>query len=128
MSIEGPPCPPWVTSGSDSLIFDVCFAPNIRHSFGSWARRASGQQQTFDRLFDYLVGGGQQTRRHVETERFRRLQIDDQRVLDRHLDRQVAGLGAFEDAIDVGRRRAHLLEGVDTVSNEAALVVKRRNG
>src|SRR6516165_2987504 len=52
-------------------------------------------------LLDHLVGGGEESRRHVDTELFRGLGIDDQLVLGRGLNRKVGGLLAFENAVHV---------------------------
>src|SRR5262249_2547253 len=50
---------------------------------------------------DHSVGAGKQRRCQVETERLCRAQIDDQLEYGGLLDRQVARLGAPEDAVDV---------------------------
>ena len=41
------------------------------------------------RLFDDLVGAGEQHRRHGEADRFRGLEVDDQLEFGRHLHRQI---------------------------------------
>jgi hypothetical protein len=51
--------------------------------------------------FDDLVGKGEDRSRDRQPQRLRRLEIDNQLVLGRLLDRQVGGLGAFEDLVDV---------------------------
>ena len=81
-------------------------------------------------LFDYLVGAGEQRRRHRDTKRLRSLQIYHQLVLGRRLHRQVGGLLAFEDAIDVadGSDDAALLQYVrlpGLAPNHRALRVRR---
>jgi hypothetical protein len=56
------------------------------------------------RLFDHLVGASEQRVRHVEAERFGRLEVDHQLVLGRRLHRKVGRLLALENAIDVAGR------------------------
>jgi hypothetical protein len=62
-------------------------------------------------LFDHLVGPHQEQFRNCETERLGGLQIDDQRIFGRLLDRQVARLGALQDPIDIGRRLRSAAKG-----------------
>ena len=45
----------------------------------------------------------QQRDRRIEAERLGSCQVDDELKFVRKLDRQVAGLGAFENAIDAAR-------------------------
>src|SRR5215470_16161852 len=47
-------------------------------------------------LFDHLVGARSQHRRHVEAERLRSLEVDNELVLCGRLNRQVGGLLAPE--------------------------------
>src|SRR5215472_15278278 len=46
---------------------------------------------------DHRVGAGEQAIRHFETERFRRLEIDDKLVFGRRLHRQLGRLFALEN-------------------------------
>src|SRR5258708_3997364 len=59
------------------------------------------QTRTSGRLFDHRVGAGEQCRRNSETKRLGRPEVDHKFVLGRRLHRQVSGLLAFENAIDV---------------------------
>jgi hypothetical protein len=59
-------------------------------------------QQKRTRLFDHLVGDGEQGRRHLDAERPRRLQVDDELKFGRLYDRKAGRLGALENAAGVG--------------------------
>src|SRR5262249_5730215 len=50
--------------------------------------------------FDHLVGAGEKRRRHCNAKRVGGLHIDDQLETSWLLDRQIGGLGAFEDFVD----------------------------
>src|SRR5215472_2179516 len=50
--------------------------------------------------FDHLVGEKLQRAWHCEADRFGRLQVDDELELGRSLDREIAGIGTFENEID----------------------------
>ena len=58
--------------------------------------------------------------RDVEAERLGGLEVDHQFVLDRRLHRQVGGLLAFEDAIDVAGRAPKLVDQVRPIGDQAA--------
>ena len=55
-------------------------------------------------LFDHRVGADKKRGRHGEAERFGSLHVDHQLELGRLLYRQIGGLGAFEDLVDVAAR------------------------
>src|SRR5437660_861804 len=63
---------------------------------------------------DYLVGALFEQRRHLEVERLRGFQVDDQLELDRKLDGEIAGLLALEDTI--GDRRFEVDEAGDVAA------------
>src|SRR5262245_41787878 len=52
-------------------------------------------------LFDYLVGAGEERRWHSNAKRIGGFHIDDQLETSWLLDRQIGGLRAFEDFVDV---------------------------
>src|SRR5262249_19899413 len=83
------------------------------------------QQRTS--LFDHLVGGGEQSWWHSETERSRCLEINDQLELARLLDRKVGGLLVLEDAIDIGCGAAEQVCALNTVSDQASAPGELRN-
>jgi len=72
-------------------------------------------------LLDDLVGGGEQRWRDVEAERLRRLEVDDKLVFGRRLHRQIGGLFAFEDAIDIAGGEAIRFGLIDPVGDQPAL-------
>src|SRR5215472_13662537 len=74
--------------------------------------------------FNHLVGEREQRRGYVETERPRGLEIDDKVVLGWLLYRQVGGLLALEDAIDIAGRAA---EQVDVVRATTSSRRQRRS-
>jgi hypothetical protein len=53
------------------------------------------------RLFDHLVGAGEQRWRHVEAERLGTLEVDNELEFSRLLNRQITRFLAFEDAADI---------------------------
>ena len=59
-------------------------------------------------LFYHFVGPGEQRRPHIEAERLRGFEIDDQLELGRLLYRQITGLRALENSINIGRSAAVL--------------------
>lgn len=75
------------------------FAPRRTCNEADHSRPASAEE----RLFNDLVGAGQQRRRDGQAQRLRRLQIDDQLELGRLLDRQVGGLRPLQDLVDERR-------------------------
>ena len=53
------------------------------------------------------LGAGEDRLRYRQPERLRRFQVDDQIEPRRLLDRQIAGLDALEDLVDIRRPTAH---------------------
>src|SRR5436305_15225109 len=52
-------------------------------------------------LLDHLVGAGEQRRWHLDAERLRGREIDDEIELGRLLDRKLARLGTAQNLIDI---------------------------
>src|SRR4051794_10664981 len=79
-------------------------------------------------LFDHLVCAGEQRRRELEAERFCGVEIDDQVVLGRCLDGQVAGLLAVENAIDVRSRASILVDRIRPIRDQPTAAPEERVG
>ena len=74
-------------------------------------------------LFDHLVGASEKRVRNLEAERPGGLEIDHEFVPSRHLHRQVGGLLALEDAIDVAGRVPQTRGYRYAVANDRVLLV-----
>src|SRR5436190_7975822 len=75
-------------------------------------------------LFDHLVGGRDDIGRDRQAEAARRAQIDDEVESGRLVEREIAGLGAAQNLIDVNRRATKIVGNVRAVGDEAAVVGK----
>src|ERR1051326_8608356 len=73
-------------------------------------------------LFDHLVSARDERGWYVEAERARGLEIDDELEGGRLLDRQIAGLLALEDAVDVGGRPPELVVLTEAVGKQPTLI------
>src|SRR5262249_38812161 len=92
------------------------------------ARAASGQpaaappSSVMRRVvsLNHLVGAGLERQRHRQSEGLRRLEIDGQLDPGRELDRQICGLGALENPVDVAGPTPIALSLVDAVGCKQA--------
>src|SRR5262249_34988240 len=73
-------------------------------------------------LFDHLVGSGEQRRRHLEAERLRGYQIDDEVELCRLLDGEFAGLRPAQDLVDVYGDASKQVREVRPIRHETSRV------
>src|SRR4029077_18338773 len=94
--------------------------------------QADSCMATNSRLFDHFVGDRKQVGRYIEAYRSGGLEVDDELILGRKLDRQVARLGAAQDAIHVGwHAPIHIGETCSVFEQTAflreILVVNRRH-
>jgi hypothetical protein len=72
------------------------------------------------RLFDHLVGGGKQRRRHGEAERLGSFEVDHQLELCRRLNRKLIWFLTPDDAISICCRTAKTVIGVVSVRQQSA--------
>src|SRR5262249_48871573 len=76
--------------------------------------------------FDHSIRPEQHGLRNRQIERFRGLEIDQKLEFRRPFDRQVCGLGAFEDPVNVGGGTSIEFGDVGTIGYEAALLCPPR--
>src|SRR5262249_57068266 len=84
------------------------------------AKSGCEQTEQVASSLDHLVGAGEQRRRHVEAKHPGGLGIDYQLELARLHDRQVRGLGAFEDTASVNSELPKRIDNVGSVAHQPA--------
>jgi hypothetical protein len=80
---------------------EVRFAPQSGHRELASICPFSANRRHQACLFDHLVGAGEERRWHSNAKRIGGFHIDDQLETSWLLDRQIGGLGAFEDFVDI---------------------------
>ena len=78
----------------------------------------------FRHLLDHLVCAAKYCRRNGEAQCLRGFEIDHQFVLGRRLYRQVSGLFALEDAVNIRRCLSKPIDHVGSVGDQAAVCGK----
>ena len=124
------PRPLWVRSGHWSTSAQCLLYPQKRTLELSRGMSALCQKQTFCSaancsLFDHFVGAADHRLWHGNAERLGGLEVDDQLIPGRRLDRKVGGLLAFEDAIDVFGRAPERIHQITPIGHQAAACDER---
>src|SRR5262245_27721076 len=70
--------------------------------------------------FDYLVGAGEERRRHFEAERLGGFSVDHQLEFGRLLDWKIGRLCAFEDFVDVAGGAVNQVGCICPIGDESA--------
>src|SRR5580704_2833251 len=99
------------------LIAAVFFAP--QRSGRDATCRLTHRNKTAS-LFDHIVGDGEHPWRHLDAERSRRLQVDDELEFGRLQHRQVRGLGALEDAAGIDADLMKRVREVGSIAHKPA--------
>src|SRR5262249_52537195 len=82
---------------------------------------AGSRQLCLAHSFDHLVCAGEQRRRHLDAERLRGLEIDDQLQLGWKLDRQIARCGALQDFVHVDGGTTKTVAQIDSITDQPAV-------
>src|SRR5262249_19579744 len=111
--------PPIATAKADLSQTVMSALPPKADMCGALADVCFGPEADIKSFIDHLVGAHEQRRRHVEAERFRCFEVKHRFVPGRRLYRKVGGLGASQDAVDIGRRLPKHFDLVGPIGHEA---------
>jgi hypothetical protein len=89
---------------------------------------ASSPLAEVERLFDHLVGAGEETGRDRKAESLGRLQVEDELIVGRCLNRKIGRFGSFENAMDVIGRAPINVIYVRSVSGKTSARREVSNG
>jgi hypothetical protein len=87
-------------SRHSDYVDDRSAMPELRTSASAAGMSQLGHEPTLARLFDHLVGAGEQHRRNGQAERSGGDKVYHQIKLSRLLDRQVSGLRPAQNLVD----------------------------
>src|SRR6266404_1004476 len=99
--------------------------PSVVGGFVPQADQCIAQDES---LFDHLVGTDKKCRWYFEAQLLRGPEIEDSFVSSWSLDRKVHGLVAAQNAVDIPRRLAVMIEKVCLVGHRPPETTKSRNG
>src|SRR5204863_10077481 len=99
-------------------------SPNNGHRQGTSACPFRAKTGSEARSFDRLVRAGEKGRRGFDTERFRRLEINDKQEFGGLLNRKLGWFGAFQNSIDIVSPKSSQGGKVRPVRNQSARLRK----
>src|SRR5262249_31297463 len=114
-------CPLWVISGCCRLSGQCPPYPQKRTRALPPGMSAMGQKRTSAILFNQFVGAAEHRLRHGDAKRLRGLEVDNQFIFGRRLNRHVGRLFALQNAIDIGGCTPVLVNGIRAIRHKAAI-------
>src|SRR5262245_11277926 len=113
-------CPLWVISGCCRLSDQCPLYPQKRTRALQLGMSAMGQKRTSAILFNQFVGAAEHRLRHGDAKRLRGLEVDNQFIFGRRLNRDVGWLLALEDAVDIAGSAPALIDVISSVGDQTA--------
>src|SRR5262249_57732472 len=118
-------CPLWVKSGHCRISARCPLYPQKRTSLSATGMSALCQKQTSAISFDFPIGGSEQRRWDVETQRFRSSAVDKKQEFRRLLYRKFVGSHAVQDLIDISCRPPRARVGIGPITEKGAFLCPR---